>query len=204
MQWKTSKSGLRSNPTRKTRNPAYHEYMLGCHRITKEEVVLPSKAACTPLLVRFWLTGRTEETVKGPPVEDGGLVRLIERQAVASSPRWQQPRRKGEIGSARMGTIRSGGTASGVADNVFSPTSPLGNRRSRRLLAFANTAVGGGKIGERTGLLLSQRRKRLEMAMQMEIGSDLAATGRGLSPTTVRRFRGGLRLQMDQSCILHV
>jgi hypothetical protein len=65
----------------------------------KEEIILPSKAACTLLFaVRFWLTddgaaaGLTEETVKGPPLEDGGFVRLMDiqrhnrRSAVTESP----------------------------------------------------------------------------------------------------------------------
>lgn len=81
------RAGCGAKPHKKYQNPAYHEHMLECQRIKKEEVVLPSRAACILLLVRFWLTdgaaaGLTEETVKGPPVEDGGLVRLMERQAV--------------------------------------------------------------------------------------------------------------------------
>jgi hypothetical protein len=49
-------------------------------RKEKETGYLPSKAAWT-LLLRFKLEaetlGRIEEVVKGPPVDEGGLVKLI-------------------------------------------------------------------------------------------------------------------------------
>lgn len=61
-------------------------------RERKRAQVLPSKAAWTLLLrARFWLTegaaaGLTEEevAVKGPPDEEGGFVRLMERQTTTT------------------------------------------------------------------------------------------------------------------------
>ena len=53
-------------------------------------VYLPSKAACT-LLLRFKLAEETlgrmeEEVVRGPPVDEGGLVRLININNEAPAP----------------------------------------------------------------------------------------------------------------------
>ena len=56
----------------------------------RKTVYLPSKAACT-LLLRFRLAEETlgrmeEEVVRGPPVDEGGLVRLINSTSEAPAP----------------------------------------------------------------------------------------------------------------------
>jgi hypothetical protein len=56
----------------------------------RKTVYLPSKAACT-LLLRFKLVEETlgrmeEEVVRGPPVDEGGLVRLINTNDEAPAP----------------------------------------------------------------------------------------------------------------------
>lgn len=57
--------------------------------LKQRTVYLPSKAAST-LLLRFKLAeetlGRIEEFVRGPPVDEGGLVKLINNSNEAPTP----------------------------------------------------------------------------------------------------------------------